>query len=833
MYPSCRFVIVACVLIGAACTGCPDEEPVPPAGPYEVGGFTVEFADASFSVTHSERADALREVHLVAGHADADVQMQFGSFRFEELDEQFDDPTDLGVVSGDAARLEVTLLDGEAIEAARLVFEADGDDGLVLSFTPTDASCNRVRLEAACDADDHFLGLGSHAMDVDHMGQAFPLWVSEPGIGKAEDEDYPDDWYFTGTRHASSYPFPFLLRPHQAHGLLIDSTARLELDLCASDADRFSVEVWDGTARFLLLSGDGPLAVVEALTETTGRIDLPEPWVFTPWNDAVRGVDRVREGAALLRESGAPSSVIWTEDWKGAEEGAFGYHLEGEWFLDEEMYPDAQDLADELEADGFKWFAYFSPFLIDGTETWDQAVADGVTILDEYGDPYVFEGVTFEDTSMVDLTSEAARAWVVEHMEAALDIGFDGWMADYAEWLPLDAVLASGEDPWLVHNDYTVRWQQLNHELLGEHDAAFFSRSGWLGAAPLAPVVWAGDQRTSFDADDGFPTVIPLGLGLSACGVPVYTHDVAGYQSVGNPPTDKELWFRWTTLGAFSPVMRTHHGAFEEDNWQFSSDEESVDHWAAMATEHVHLFPYRYGLAPPPAGAPAPHPLRPGRARGRAGYADGAADLVRVRGRGLVPHGRVDARRGPAGGPRARAGRHLTHRGPARRRGLVRLVHPRARHRGRPRRGHGPDPGVRRGRHHRAHPGLHPRYGGQRRHGRRHHPRGRGRRARGLPVRWRRPLHRGRRHHLHTHRLPLGLGRDRGHPHLRHGRRGRRQRHHRRPGRTHLPPGGRRLIVSAGSGRRGRLRTGRSSAGRWWRRGGGRGSGREWLRRGW
>jgi len=597
MYPSCRFVIVACVLIGAACTGCPDEEPVPPAGPYEVGGFTVEFADASFSVTHSERADALREVHLVAGHADADVQMQFGSFRFEELDEQFDDPTDLGVVSGDAARLEVTLLDGEAIEAARLVFEADGDDGLVLSFTPTDASCNRVRLEAACDADDHFLGLGSHAMDVDHMGQAFPLWVSEPGIGKAEDEDYPDDWYFTGTRHASSYPFPFLLRPHQAHGLLIDSTARLELDLCASDADRFSVEVWDGTARFLLLSGDGPLAVVEALTETTGRIDLPEPWVFTPWNDAVRGVDRVREVAALLRESGAPSSVIWTEDWKGAEEGAFGYHLEGEWFLDEEMYPDAQDLADELEADGFKWFAYFSPFLIDGTETWDQAVADGVTILDEYGDPYVFEGVTFEDTSMVDLTSEAARAWVVEHMEAALDIGFDGWMADYAEWLPLDAVLASGEDPWLVHNDYTVRWQQLNHELLGEHDAAFFSRSGWLGAAPLAPVVWAGDQRTSFDADDGFPTVIPLGLGLSACGVPVYTHDVAGYQSVGNPPTDKELWFRWTTLGAFSPVMRTHHGAFEEDNWQFSSDEESVDHWAAMATEHVRLFPYRYGLA--------------------------------------------------------------------------------------------------------------------------------------------------------------------------------------------------------------------------------------------
>jgi alpha-glucosidase (family GH31 glycosyl hydrolase) len=111
-------------------------------------------------------------------------------------------------------------------------------------------------------------------------------------------------------------------------------------------------------------------------------------------------------------------------------------------------------------------------------------------------------------------------------------------------------------------------------------------------------VVWAGDQRTSFDTDDGFPTVIPLGLGLAASGVPnAFAHDVGGYQSLGNDPSDKELWFRWAALGAYTPVMRTHHGAFADDNWQFDSDDETTEHWAAMGREHARLFPYLFGLA--------------------------------------------------------------------------------------------------------------------------------------------------------------------------------------------------------------------------------------------
>ena len=87
-------------------------------------------------------------------------------------------------------------------------------------------SGNRVRWSAACTGDDAFAGLGEQT-DVDHAGEAFPLWVSEPGIGKSDDDETPDDWFLTGTKHATSYPDPFLLRPEPL-GLVVDGAARVE-----------------------------------------------------------------------------------------------------------------------------------------------------------------------------------------------------------------------------------------------------------------------------------------------------------------------------------------------------------------------------------------------------------------------------------------------------------------------------------------------------------------------------------------------------------------------------------------------------------------------------
>ena len=46
---------------------------------------------------------------------------------------------------------------------------------------------------------------------------------------------------------------------------------------------------------------------------------------------------------------------------------------------------------------------------------------------------------------------------MAQSMTAALDLGFDGWMADYGEWLPVDAQLVVGRRRRGVHNDYPAR----------------------------------------------------------------------------------------------------------------------------------------------------------------------------------------------------------------------------------------------------------------------------------------------------------------------------------------------------------------------------------------
>jgi alpha-glucosidase len=147
------------------------------------------------------------------------------------------------------------------------------------------------------------------------------------------------------------------------------------------------------------------------------------------------------------------------------------------------------------------------------------------------------------------------------------------------------------------HNAYPLSWQALSSAALDGHDATYFARSGWTGSPGLAPIHWPGDQRTSFDADDGLPSVLPLTLGGSIAGVPFSGSDVAGYQSIGNDPSTKELWMRWAALGAFSPIFRTHHGAFSDEDWQFDTDEATLAAFAEYSNVHARLFPYLRGLA--------------------------------------------------------------------------------------------------------------------------------------------------------------------------------------------------------------------------------------------
>lgn len=123
---------------------------------------------------------------------------------------------------------------------------------------------------------------------------------------------------------------------------------------------------------------------------------------------------------------------------------------------------------------------------------------------------------------------------------------------------------------------------------LSSHDYAIFSRSGWLSSQGRAQIVWIGDQEADFDVRDGLPTVVPAMVNLGLSGVPFVTHDISGYS--GGPSTE-ELFQRWTELGAFTPVMRTHEGLQALANWSWDADEATTAHFRRFARIHEALVP--------------------------------------------------------------------------------------------------------------------------------------------------------------------------------------------------------------------------------------------------
>jgi alpha-glucosidase (family GH31 glycosyl hydrolase) len=424
--------------------------------------------------------------------------------------------------------------------------------------------------------------------------------VTEEGIGKDLTTDDPTGaGFIEGRRHSSQMPVPEMLA-RRGYALVAETVHRSTFALCSErdDVARMELEL---PVKVHLFYGPTPAESIARATAQFGRPRVPPAFAFAPWNDAIFGSANVRRVASKLRQVGAPSSVIWTEDWRGAEYQGDRYTLDEQWDVDRTLYPDFEQVATDLHGEGFKWLVYFNPFVEKQSKAFPEVPANGL-IRKSDGTPYLFSDAKFNDSSMVDLSDPGGVAWAVGKMKAAIALGADGWMGDYAEWLPTDAVMTGGIGLDL-HDTYPVLWQTAQRQALDDAMKAdgierlSFVRSGWLGTAPLADVFWAGDQRTDFQVDDGMPTVLPIGIGVGLAGVSTFGHDIGGYQSQGTQPSTKEVFFRWTELGAWSPVMRTHHGTEPKLEWSWESDDETTQHWVRYAKLHMALAPWMRGLA--------------------------------------------------------------------------------------------------------------------------------------------------------------------------------------------------------------------------------------------
>ena len=467
-----------------------------------------------------------------------------------------------------------------------------------------------LRWRIKAEPGERFLGFGERFNAVDQRGNKLFVWTEEGAIGLGERWGRMLDgvsWNPFPNGPTTAYkPMPFFISS-RGYGLLLETAARVEYDVAATDPGVVDIIVWDRAFSWVLFYGPEPSKVVERFTERVGRASVPAPWVFAPWNDAVYGQENVLAQTKKLREEKIPTTAIWTEDWQG------GYWMPPirkrrssylifpcRYDIARHLYPDAEDVASDLHDRGFRWLSYFFPYILRHSREYREAKEKGYLLKNRRGGVNLVM-MLWHPYGHIDLTNPEAKKWYMDLLEKNVEAGFDGWMADFSEYVPPGSVTSTGESGLVHHNRFPLLWQQMNRELFDrlrpDGDFVFFCRAAAVGAQKYAPVFWSGDSNTDFEKYDGLPSNLPAVLSSGLSGLPFWAADIGGYASLMTRGRDRELYYRWVEFAALLSVMRTHHGTHPGRSWQWDTDADTVRLFGDYARLHTALFPYIYSLA--------------------------------------------------------------------------------------------------------------------------------------------------------------------------------------------------------------------------------------------
>lgn len=480
-----------------------------------------------------------------------------------------------------------------------------------------DPSINRFWLRTVAEKDECVWGGGEQMSYFNMRGRKFPLWTSEPGVGRDKTTEITfkadvsskagGDYYHT------NYPQPTYISSRH-YALHVETTAYSVFDF---RRDTFhEIEAWAVPEHLEFFAADTFKNLVGQLSARFGRQpELPD-WVY---NGAIIGLKDGEQSFARLeriRAAGVKVSGLWCEDWVGLRHTSFGARLFWDWKANEERYPALRQKIAELADNNIRFLGYVNPYLCVDGSFFPEAEAKGYFAKNDAGETALVDFGEF-DCGVVDFTNPDAMDWFAETIigQNMLDFGLSGWMADFGEYLPIDIHLSNGVDAKLMHNAWPTIWAEVNAKAVASRgkigETLFFMRAGFTGVQAHCPLLWGGDQSVDFTRHDGLVTVMSGALSSGLLGNAYHHSDIGGYTSLFGNVRTAELIMRWAEMGAFTPVMRTHEGNRPRDNLQIDQDEAVLKHFARMTSIYVYLAPYLKALSKEAAetGLPVQRPL--------------------------------------------------------------------------------------------------------------------------------------------------------------------------------------------------------------------------------
>lgn len=396
-----------------------------------------------------------------------------------------------------------------------------------------------------------------------------------------------------------------------AFGVIVETTWRFSAHLY----DHVLIEAEGPPPAVTVIEGATAAEVVSALTELTGRIELPPRWALgfqqSKWNYAP--ADHVREIAQEFRDRHLPADVIWIDiDYMDA------YKV----FTFDPEFGDPAKLNADLHAIGWR-----SAWMIDpgvkvepGYHVYDAVVAgdhalehpSGEVVSGTPSPPLTtpFEGIVWPGPVVFpDFTRQATRDWWAGLYDEFLDTGIDAVWNDMNEPANLEDLPDKALPPDVVHradpelggpgpharyrNVYGLQMTRASQAGIKaarpDRRPFLLTRSTFLGGHRHA-ATWTGDNASTWEH---LAWSIPMALNLGLSGQPLAGPDIGGFAG----ECSGELLARWMGIGCLFPFARNHNMKTmpDQEPWAFGARVEATSRRALE--RRYRLLPYLYTLA--------------------------------------------------------------------------------------------------------------------------------------------------------------------------------------------------------------------------------------------
>ncbi len=483
-----------------------------------------------------------------------------------------------------------TIATSDPDRTLELVAAPDPDVEGVIQVTvkPTsDEGVQALGIGFAAEQEERFVGFGERSNTVNQAGWALEHYVAD-GPYYDEQEYFImgvllPDWGERYRPDTTYFPIPWLLSS-RGYGVLIDNDELSYHRVGSDSAETWSMEVETLEMQFRVFGGPTPVEALGRYTEALGRQPANyAPWFFGPWLQTDSDT-RIEEA----RLADVPTSLNATYSHYlpcGSQQG------------NEEQQRTRTATNHDM---GVAIHTYFNPMICVSYEpAFSESEAQGALLQHANGDTYIYDYCSNFDNcfevSQFDFTAENGVSAYKVLTDEAIEHGYDGWMEDFGEYTPLDAVSAEGTTGTAYHNGYGRDYHCGASEATADagKPLARFTRSGWTGSPACTPIVWGGDPTTGWDFD-GLESSIYRALSIGTSGVGIWGSDIGGFFSLLGRQLSDEMFDRWIAYGGLSVVMRSQRSGVRFPDYERPQpwDEDHQPVWRMYSKLHTQLYPY-------------------------------------------------------------------------------------------------------------------------------------------------------------------------------------------------------------------------------------------------